>query len=424
MAPPETVSGDRNAVFVTWDGPRSTYLRALFLPILAALRKHGYRFHVLQFTWADLSERSETGQACREYGIPYRSVTIWRRPIAAGSLLTALWGRTHVRRAVRDWRIDLLMPRSTLPALAAIGVRAPNGRNLPVLLDADGLPHDERVDFHGASPSALSQRILRKIEAWAVRAAEAVTVRTSTAARILTERAGTDKPFFVVANGRDPAVFRPQDGRERVESRSQLGLSGDQPLLVYCGSSLHGKYRGEAMLRFFGHVRARMPDARLLLLLPDLFEARAMLAGQPDLASACLLRSATPEEVPAWLSAADLGLSLIHASFSMQAASPIKIGEYLLCGVPVLGSAGVGENAESGSDLGCWLERVDDPSLAAAADWFVDTVLPDREGFRERCRSAGLADHSIDVAVAGYERALRRAACARSTIDRGMIASE
>jgi glycosyltransferase involved in cell wall biosynthesis len=414
-------SGERHVLFITWDGPRSTYLRGLFLPILAALREHGFHFHVLQFTWADKAEREATAEACGRRGIPYRSVTIWRRPVALGSLLTALRGRTQVRRAVRDWQIDMLMPRSTLPALAA----ARASRTMPLLFDADGLPHDERVDFDGASPAALSYRVLRKIEARAVREADAVTVRTPLAARILARRAEVERPFFVVANGRDPNVFRPLDAAAREERRSQLGLSRDQPLLVYCGSSLAGKYRGEAMLRFFSQVRARQADARLLILMPDLSEAHSMLADQPELASACLLRSAAPEDVPAWLAAADLGLSLIHASFSMQAASPIKIAEYLLCGVPVLGSAGVGDTSElSGADVGCWLEKVDDDMLSAAADWFSGRVLPDRDGFRERCRCAGLAHHSIGVAVDGYKRALRSIACARSTIDRGKMANE
>lgn len=415
----------QRVLFVTWDGPRSTYLRGLFLPILAALRKHGFSFHVLQFTWADRAERAATEEACRGYGISYRSVTIWRWPVALGSLLTAVWGRTHVRRAVRDWQIDLLMPRSTLPALAAIAASRAIDPRLPVLFDADGLPHDERVDFDGVSPAAPSYRLLRRIEAWAVRQADAVTVRTHKAALILSGRAGTETPFFVVANGRDPSIFRPLDPSARDERRAELGLSQGQPLLVYCGSSLAGKYQGEAMLRFFGLLRKRRSDARLLILMSDLSEARSMLARRPELAPACLLHSAAPADVPAWLGAADLGLSLIHASFSMQAASPIKIGEYLLCGVPVLGSAGVGEaSALSGADVGCWIERVDDETLSAAADWFVDTVLPDRDGFQKRCRSAGLAEHSIDVAVDGYKRALRSTARARSTIDRGMIANE
>jgi hypothetical protein len=119
-------------LFITWDGPKSSYLRGLFLPYFVALREHGFTFHVLQFTWADAAERNHLERLCAEAGVPYRSARVWRRPLAIGSLATAIWGRTHVRRAVRDFSIDLVMPRSTLPAIASIGICGA----LPVMLDA------------------------------------------------------------------------------------------------------------------------------------------------------------------------------------------------------------------------------------------------------------------------------------------------
>src|SRR5262249_38926731 len=144
--------------------------------------------------------------ACAASGASYRSVSIWRQPIAAGSLATALWGFAEGRRAAREFGIDLVKPRKTLAALPAI--RAP-GR-LPRLLDADGLPNDERIEFQGASPSDLSYRVLRRLEAWSVGRAEAVTVRTRRAAEILAQRTGVnDGHFHVVANARDANVFRP-----------------------------------------------------------------------------------------------------------------------------------------------------------------------------------------------------------------------
>lgn len=398
---------------MTWDGPLSTYLEALFLPIFAALRTRGYRFHVLQFTWSDDRERARVADACRGAGISYRSVTIWRRPVALGSLATAVAGRIHVRRAMREQRIGLLMPRSTLPALAAIPAAGRGPGRLPVLLDADGLPHDERVDFEGASPKKLSYRILRNLESWSVRLADAVTVRTQAAADILLERAGPPvgpERFHVVANARDAESFRPGDPQARAARRAQLGLAAEQPLLVYVGSSLGGKYRGEAVLGVLREVLALRGDARLLVLMPDDREARALLATQPDLAPACILRSAAPGEVPAWLAAADLGLALIHATFSMRAVSAIKIGEYLLCGVPVLASSGVGDaDAIVGPTVGRCVAGDAQPDLAAAARWFVDEVLPDREGFRARCRAAGLRHFSLEAALDAYDAALRDA---------------
>jgi hypothetical protein len=145
-------------LFLTWDGPKSTYLQGLFLPIFAALRERGFEFHVLQFTWGDPGERKLLAMACEAAGVSYRSVGVWRHPVAAGSLLTALLGRRRVRALVDDLGIDLLMPRGTLAAISAIPAARGRSGQLPLLLDSDGLPHDERVEFAGASRAGPTYR--------------------------------------------------------------------------------------------------------------------------------------------------------------------------------------------------------------------------------------------------------------------------
>lgn len=404
---------DVHVLFVTWDGPRSTYLQGLFLPIFVALRARGYAFHVLQFTWSPQEERDALAEACRAVGVSYRSARVWRRPIALGSLVSAFAGRMAVRRTVRELGIQLLMPRSTLPAIATTAGMDKVVARLPILLDADGLPHDERVEFAGASAMGLSYRLLRDLEAWSIRKADVVTVRTRSAAQILQHRAGTgidDALFYVVANARDPSLFQPLPADARAHRRAELGISDDQPVLVYVGSSLTGKYRGDAVFRFFRHVRLRRPDSRLLLLMPNHDEANALLGRYPDLASACILRSATPSEVPGWLGIADLGLALIHATFSMQAVAAVKLAEYLMCGLPVLASSHVGDTDTVLDDTtGYRILEPNDVVLGQAATWFLDQVIPDRVGFRSRCRAVGVAHFSMDNAIDNYDRALRAA---------------
>ena len=62
-----------------------------------------------------------------------------------------------------------------------------------------------------------------------------------------------------------------------------------------------------------------------------------------ELQSAIILKSVTSDEVPFYLNAADLAFALRQPSFSMQGVAPIKLGEYLLCGLPVIASKGIGD---------------------------------------------------------------------------------
>jgi len=395
-----------NVLFVTWDGPQVSYLEGLFLPIFRRLAEHGWAFHVLQFSWGDIQRLEQSSQACAECGIPYRSVRVWRKPVSLGSLLTAIKGVRDVRRAVRDWNIDILMPRSTLPALTCM--RAARGRRVRVIFDADGLPLDERVDFGGMVSTGLTYRLLRDIEAQALRRADVVLTRTARAAEVLLARAGAGTSrirFYQVRNGRDGDLFTPIGQDDKREARERLGIAADAPLLVYAGS-LGEQYCLPDMLALFERILAHRADARFLILTgsPDFVSEE--VERYQGLKDKIVIRSVPPHEVSAYLASADLGIALRRMTFSMQAVAPIKLGEYLLCGLPVVATAGVGDTSGISKEVGFLLDEPDASLLDRAAMWFTNEVLPQRNRFRSRCREAGLANYSLESSVDSYRRAL------------------
>jgi glycosyltransferase involved in cell wall biosynthesis len=389
-------------LFVTWDGPQVNYLESLFLPIFIGLRPYGYHFDVLQFRWGDQASTEKVRRACEGAGIGYRSVTIWRRMGGIGPLLSALVGRRSVRQAVSDFGSDLVMPRSLM---AAIPVLAAGGAKFrPLLFDADGLAADERVEFAGLSSSGATYKILRAVERRMVRSSRSILVRSPKGAEILRERAGAAIPlsaFHSVANGRDEHVFHPFDEPRRRAVRLELGIAADAPLLVYAGS-VGGQYRLDLVRALAREVARLRPDMRLLVLSgsPDL--ASAELAG--DLMPPPIVMRAAPAEVPRYLAAADIGLAFRANSFSMQAVAPVKISEYLLCGVPVIGTAAVGDN-RAATEAGVFFDE-EQAGVAAAAEWAVKRVLPERERFREAARRVGVEFFSLRRSVADYAAAL------------------
>lgn len=393
-------------LFVTWDGPQVYYLESLFLPIFARLAKYEVRFHVLQFTWGDAQRIALTRQACEQLGIGYQAVPIWRRPRAIGAMLSAMAGARHVKKAIHAHNIDMVMPRSTLSALATL--LALRGTPCPLVFDADGLPLDERVDFAGQSPTGMVHRFLRDVEAQAARRADVVLTRSAKAVDILHARAGAgtarDK-FHVVTNGRDAERFKPADAAQRAQTRRELGLAVEAPLLVYAGS-LGAQYCMEEMLRLFALIRERRPDAHWLILTGSPEAVQPALGKHPQLQRSITTRAVSPQAVPQYLACADLGLALRQPSFSMQAVAPIKLGEYLLCGLPVVATAGIGDTEAISAGAGMLLQRMDDAELKAAADWFIDSVLPQRENYRASSRAVGLSRFSLEASAESYQKAL------------------
>lgn len=391
-------------LFIAWDGPQVSYLESLFLPIFAGLKAHGYHFDILQFRWGDRRQEEEVARACREAGCGYRAVRIWRWGGGAGPFLSALLGGRPVRNAVEHFGSDVIMPRSVLPSLAVLAGRA--SRMRPVLLDSDGLEVDERVEFSGLKRSGLAYRLLRDIEAQMVRLSSGVLVRTGFGRDVLVARGGPGveaERFHIVSNGRDGAVFHPGDEASRQAVRAELGIAKDAPLIVYAGS-VGGKYRTRRVGELALAVRSRRPDARLLLLSGSPELARQELIGTlPELEAFTTIMRAAPLDVPRYLAAADLGTAFIAPTFSMRSAAPVKTGEYLLCGLPVVGVAAVGNNAPL-IEQGVFFD--DERGLEEAARWFVDEVLANRDGYRTRARAAGVAQFSLTSSIAAYRVAL------------------
>lgn len=391
------------ALFITWDAPEASYLESLFLPIFEGLAVHGIAFDVLQFRWGDRALTRRTAELCHARGIGYRSTPILRALGGLGAMASAVLGGFAVRRAVHYFGSDILMPRSLMPALATLA--AGDERFRPIVFDADGLAADERVEFAGLPPTGLTYRLLRDIEAQMVRRSASVIVRSQRAADILQNRAGPTVSagcFHVVTNGRDETRFAPGNDAERLKLRQELGYTATDPVIVYAGS-VGQQYRFDRLCRFVDAVLDRRPDTRLLILSGASNEARALLAqSSARVARAAFATAVSPLDVPRYLACADVGTAFRQPSFSMSAVAPIKIAEYLLCGLPVVGTGAIGDN-QIAMEAGAFFDEAE--GLDAAADWFINHVLPAREQTRTRARNIGVEAFSLARSVKDYHRA-------------------
>ncbi len=390
-------------LFVTRDGPGLTYLQSLFVPIFARLGSEGFPFDVIQFRWGAGQEGEDARRACEQAGIGYVSAPIWRRPAGLGPLAAAIAGRRHVRAAIRRFGSDAVMPRGSL---AALSTPLRGGKPVPMIYDSDGFDIDERVDFAGLSSSSFSYRLMRDIESQAVRDAARVVIRTESARPILIARAGppvSEERFQVVTNGRDENLFHPHAPAERARARQEIGVHPEAPLIVYVGTIGH-RQRTDQVGQLALALRRLRSDTRLLVLTGSPDEARSLLIERmPELAEMTTIMRVAAGEVARHLAAADVGTAQVHKSFSTQGISPLKTAEYLLCGVPVVGTSGVGLN-DRALNAGMMFDEAAGPE--AAAEWINAQVLARRDEFRARARAVGIEHFSLTRSVADYRRAM------------------
>lgn len=145
--------------------------------------------------------------------------------------------------------------------------------------------------------------------------------------------------FTVIPCVADERKFH-TDEVERKRTRAEEGF-GDRFVVLYPGR--FGRWHwGPEMIRIVKAMMDADPAVFFLVLTPDITEATSLAsAGLPE--GRFAVRTAAHSEVPRLMRAADLGLLLREPDPLNEVACPTKFAEYMMCGLPVLISRGIGD---------------------------------------------------------------------------------
>ena len=401
----------KNLLFITWDGPQTSYMEGLFMPIFQEVARNEHvNFHILQFTWADDKKISHTKEVAKKMGIQYTALPILRKPnVSIGSLLTVFTSSGKIKKYIQQNNIDIVMPRSTFPAMMVNQIlgagKVPfRGFRGKLIFDADGLPIEERIDFAGLKKDALQYKLMKSAETKMLKSAAAVITRSQKAIDVHVKTIGEESrdKFSVVFNGRDKDLFKLNtDLRQQV--RQELGLENEF-LFVYAGS-LGPQYCFPEMLKIFANHTYKN-NAKFLILTGNLEFAEQNIP--EELKGRIIFKSVKSDEVPLYLNAADLAFALRKPTFSMQGVAPIKLGEYLLCGLPVIASKGIGDTDDILANFEeCYLY---DHSFGLEAQEEKMTAFLEKAIFADKKNMAAKAQEyfSLEAAAESYITIIRR----------------
>lgn len=356
--------------------------------------------------------RGLTARRCAEF----RLVTFERGdPVPAGEFITERWhglrpypgghmlakvgdvvrGAALVLRLALRERPDVLHARSYLPAAIAaiVGLVVRS----PYVFDMRGFLGDEYVEGGHWLASDLRYRVLRIAERVLLRGAAAIVVLTERAAERLRAEPryapySCGKPIVVVPCAVDLVRFRPP------------AVPASHPTLVYSGS-LGMWYLLPEMLRVYRAARARMPDLRFLILNRGERGRIASALEQEGLGSAPVeVRSVAYEAMPAALAEAHAGIALLRQVPSKLGSSPVKVAEYLACGLPVIVNRGVGDMDDLVARYGAGhvMQSFDEGEILRSAEALVALVADTRA--RENARRLAEEVFGIEGAVERYAR--------------------
>ncbi len=322
-----------------------------------------------------------------------------KRPPVASTLLDIALGAFRCARLASRENARLLHGRGTVPAAMAFLASRVTGAKF--LNDADGPLSEEYADAGVWRRGSLPQRMTGWAERQFLVAADAVAVLTERRQREVQRLTGRDAVVLPCAV--DTSHFVPGSSEPLRES---LGLDG--VVLLYAGKA-GGWYLTDAMLDF-AKIAAEMLGKVTLLVLttddPAVFNQPAEARG-----IRCVVRRASRDEMPRYLAAADAGLSFVLPAPSKAACSPVKNGEYLACGLPIVTTPGIGDYSDlvARRRIGVVVDTLDTAGYRKAA-LELRKLIDDPE-IRARCRNAaveeiGLSEVVIPRYLSLYQRLL------------------
>lgn len=180
---------------------------------------------------------------------------------------------------------------------------------------------------------------------------------------------------------------------ERTRIRTQLRIL-DKCVLIYPGK-FGGMYRTESTIQFIKAFLEKTENGHAIIMTD--FSHRTIEDWvrniRMDRSKLSLLSPVQLNELPSYLSAADIGL-IAYENFEVRKyCSPVKTGEYLLCGIPFIVQRGTSEDdtiAEK-HNVGIVLNTFDEDGLNEKWGPLNELLNEDKKRIRERCRNTGIS---------------------------------
>lgn len=403
-----------DALYLSFDGMTDPLGRSQVLPYLCGLAERGHRIRIVSLEKPRTYEvgREAVERICSDSGLDWhpRRYRTWP-PILSGLVNFAELRRTALRLN-NEKAADFSHCRSDLPALAGLALKRRSG--LPLLYDMRSFWADERVEGGQWDQSKWIYKVLfryfKKRQLTLLAEADEVVTLSNEGRRAIEALGVRAKRALIttIPCCADFDLFMPPIRGDRADARAELGVSEDSRLLIHVGS-LGCNCLLPEMLDFFASFREVHSNAQFLFVAPSGNEAIWQAAAERGLGHAVHFRSASREEVPRWLGAADVGIMFVRPVWSKKASSPTKLGEMLAVGLPVVANGGVGDVAEILPDCGgVLIDRFDAEAYAAAID-AIERIRHSRETVRQAAKRWLDLQHGIELYDAIFSRISLRA---------------
>ena len=381
-------------LYIAYDGmlePLGQSQVLAYLEHLAATRP----IHLLSFEkpedWVDTDARARVQARMDVAGIHWHARRYHKRPTAVATSWDIGVGVLCGAWLVLRHRLRIVHARSYVASVMALALKRMTGARF--VFDMRGFWADERVDGGLWPRDGRMYRVAKWFERRFLLRADHVVSLTHAAVREIGRfdyLVGGLPPISVIPTCADLSRFVPSTAPREGFVLGYVGSAGTW-------------YLFDAAVACFAELLKLRPDARWLIVNRNEHGyIRERLAAGGVSMDAVELRTADHSGVPAQMARMHAAVFFIKPVFSKQASAPTKLGEFLGCGIPCLGNAGVGDMAGilEGENVGVALSRFDESSLQHGLEKLIG--LTREADIQARCVATAERHFSLDEGVRRY----------------------
>lgn len=263
-------------------------------------------------------------------------------------------------------------------------------------------PHSLYMKEFGIwSEKSLKYKILNFLEYRTAKASKQLTAPTIHTVKLLEEWQIKGKISNVpISVDTDKFTFSEKD---RTRIRNRYKISEDRYVLLYLGKFNGIYYSEQAVAKFCKRLLAFDPRIFFLTISPSPSEEIAAAYLEVGLAQTdfVVLNKIPYDEIEGYISAADMGMLAIPPLDSQKYRTPVKIGNYLACGIPFMLNKGIADDdimAEK-EQVGVVLESLEAEDLSVPLQQLKAFMEEERTSLQARCRAAAIQYRGIQNSV-------------------------
>ncbi len=392
-----TTAARSQVLYITYDGLLEPLGQSQVLAYMEKLAPE-WPVHILSFEKSkdrdDEARVAAMRARLRAAGIGWTPLAYHKSPSAPATAYDIAVGTLVALQLVLRLKVKIVHARSYVPALVAIAVKRVAG--VKFLFDMRGFWADERVDGGLWPKDGALYRTTKSLERVFLENANRIVTLTQASAQELARfPALKDRrsQVSVIPTCADLDRFRPQT------------KAASEPFVFGYVGSVGTWYLLDEIVTFYLTLAQRRPDARLLFVNRnehDLIRATLSQRGVPP--ERFEIVAAEHSDVPRQIARMHAAAAIIRPCFSKIASAPTKLGEYLGCGVPCVGNAGVGDMEEilEGKRVGVALRDFSQADHQGGVTRLL--ALLDEPECQGRCVATARELFSLEAGVDAYRR--------------------